>query len=137
MMRVCTVAGAAILGWQCLMIAFAATPPARTSHELSVAVRPYVHPGTALYSVGQFRETLLPYLQRTLIVVDYQGELEFGMHAEPGHNAATEDQFVQQWTNSSDAIAFIAPSQWPRYQKSGLPGRVIAADSETIAVSRR
>jgi len=103
---------------------------------LVAAVRPYVHPGTALYSVGQFRETLLPYLQRTLTVVDYEGELEFGMHAEPGHNAATEEQFVQQWTNGSDAIAFIASSQWPRYQKSGLPGRVIAADSETVALSR-
>jgi len=135
--RVWTVAGAAILGWQCLMVAYAATPPARTSRDLVAAVRPYVHPATALYSVGQFRETILPYLRRTLTVVDYEGELEFGMHAQPGHNAATEDQFVRQWTNSSDAIAFIAPSQWPRYQKSGLPGRVIAADSETVAVSRR
>jgi hypothetical protein len=135
--RVCTVAGAAILGWQCLMVAYAATPPARTSRDLAAAVRPYVHPETALYSVGQFRETLLPYLQRTLTVVDYEGELEFGLHAEPGHNAATEDQFIQQWMTSSDAIAFITPSQWPRLQQRGLAGHVIAADSETVAVSRR
>jgi hypothetical protein len=135
--RVCGVAGAAILGWQFLMVAYAATPPARTSRDLIAAVRPSVHPGTALYSVGQFRETILPYLQRTLTVVDYEGELEFGLRAQPGHNSATEGQFVQQWTDSSDAVAFIAPSQWPRYQKSGLPGRVIAADSETVAVSRR
>ena len=135
--RVCTVAAAAILGWQCLMVAYAATPPARTSRDLVAAVRPYVHPDTALYSVGQFRETLLPYLRRTLIVVDYEGELEFGMHAQPGHNSATDSEFIQQWTSSNDAIAFIAASQWPRYQHGGLPGHVIAADSETVAVSRR
>jgi 4-amino-4-deoxy-L-arabinose transferase-like glycosyltransferase len=135
--RACTVAAAAIVGWQCLMVAYAATPPARTSRDLVAAVRPYVHRMTTLYSVGQFRETILPYLQRMLIVVDYEGELEFGMHAEPGHNAATDEQFVKQWTSSRDAIAFIAPAAWRRYQQRGLPARVIAADSETVAVSRQ
>jgi hypothetical protein len=33
-------------------------------------------------------------------------------------------------------VAFFAPGEWAAYRRSGLPGRVIAADEKTIAVSR-
>jgi hypothetical protein len=132
-----TVVAGAIVGWQCLLAAWTVTPPPRSSSDLVAAVRPHVHPDTALYSVGQFRETIPPYLQRTLTIVDFKGELEFGLNAEPGRNAATVQQFIQQWTASPDAIAFVAASQWPHYQQHGLPGRVIAADRDTVVVSRR
>jgi len=127
--KVCVVAAAAILGWQSLMLAYAATPPLNTSRDLIATVRPYIHPGTTLYSVGQLRETILPYLQRTYIMVDHEGELEFGLHAEPGHQSLTFEQFLQQWNASTDAIAFVSPQLWPRYQQRGLSGRVIASDA--------
>src|SRR6184192_711184 len=63
---------AAILGWQCLMCAYSATPPARSARELLRAARPYIGAATPLYSVGQYRETVSPYLARTLQLVDYE-----------------------------------------------------------------
>ncbi len=131
------VAGSAIFGWQFLLTAYTATPPARSARDLVAAIRPYVHPETALYSVGQFRETISPYLKRTLKVVGYAGELKFGLDAEPGRNAEPNEEFIQHWTRSTDALAFIEPSQWPRYQQRDFPGHVIAADSETVVVSRQ
>ncbi len=76
-------------------------------------------------------------MRRTLPLVDYAGELQFGLNAEPGRNALSAAEFMQRWTASADAIAFVDPSQWPHYQQRGLPGRVIANDGETVAVSRR
>ena len=130
------IAAAAAFAWQSFVTALGIVPPARSARDLVAAVKPYVHPLTALYSVGQYRETISPYLQRTLTVVGFEGELEFGLHAEPGKQMATPEDFVTRWDASSDAVAFFGPKVWDTYRHRGLPGRVIAADKYTIAVSR-
>jgi hypothetical protein len=129
-------AAASVLAWQCFLTAFAVGPQARTAKNLVAAAKPYVHPQTTLYSVGQYRETISPYLQRTLTLVGYEGELQFGLRAEPGKQMATPADFVSRWNSSSDAVAFFGPGMWDLYRRKGLPGRVIAADHDTIAVSR-
>jgi hypothetical protein len=49
---------------------------------------------------------------------------------------ATPADFVTRWDSSTDAVAFFGPRVWADYRQHGLPGRVIAADNYTIAVSR-
>jgi 4-amino-4-deoxy-L-arabinose transferase-like glycosyltransferase len=130
------IAVAVTLAWQCFLAAYAAIPPLRTARDLVAAAQPYIHPQTALYSVGQYRETLSPYLERTLTVVQFRGELEFGLHAEPGRQEASASEFVTRWNASTEAVAFFDPRLWDEYRHKGLPGRVIAADHYTVAVSR-
>jgi 4-amino-4-deoxy-L-arabinose transferase-like glycosyltransferase len=130
------IAAAVTLAWQCFLAAYAAIPPLRTARDLVAAAKPYIHPQTALYSVGQYRETISPYLQRTLTVVQFRGELEFGLHAEPGLQDASAAEFETRWNASRDAVAFFGPQLWDEYRHKGLPGRVIAADHYTVAVSR-
>ncbi|MGH8299301.1 MAG: phospholipid carrier-dependent glycosyltransferase [Steroidobacteraceae bacterium] len=125
-----------IFAWQALLCEYTVIPPSRSAYELVQAVAADVHAGTALYSVGEYRQTIPPYLGRTLTLVSYRGELDFGEASEPGRQTATPAQFVQQWKASRDAIAFFAPSVWDHYRQQGLPGRVIAQDSFTVAVSR-
>jgi 4-amino-4-deoxy-L-arabinose transferase-like glycosyltransferase len=127
---------AAILAWQCLLCEYAVIPPSRSARDLVAAVRPYVGPQTRLYSVGQYRESISPYLARTLTLVAYAGELEFGLQAEPGRQSATPEEFTARWDASRDAVAFFDPGMWDEWRRRGLPGRVIAADSYTVAVSR-
>jgi 4-amino-4-deoxy-L-arabinose transferase-like glycosyltransferase len=129
-------AAAAALAWQAFMMALGAVPPEHSARDLVAAVKPHVHPETALYSVGQYRETISPYLERTLTVVEFEGELEFGLRAQPGKQMATPADFVTRWGSSTDAIAFFGPKAWDAYRQRGLPGRVIAADNHTVAVSR-
>jgi 4-amino-4-deoxy-L-arabinose transferase-like glycosyltransferase len=129
-------AAAGAFAWQCFLSAVAAVPPARSARDLVATVKPYVHPQTALYSVGQYRETISPYLQRTLTVVQFEGELQFGLQAEPGKQAASPAEFVNRWGASTDAVAFFGPKLWESYRRQGLPGRVIAADNFTVVVSR-
>jgi 4-amino-4-deoxy-L-arabinose transferase-like glycosyltransferase len=124
--------------WQALLCEYTVIPPSRSAYALVQAVAPKVNPGTALYSVGEYRQTIPPYLGRTLTLVDFQGtgELDFGEASEPGRQTATSEEFVRQWDASHDAIAFFDPRVWDHYRQQGLPGRVIAQDSSTIAVSR-
>ncbi len=127
---------AAILAWQFLLSAYAAIPPARSARDLVAAARPSVGPQTALYSVGQYRETVSPYLGRTLTLVDYGGELAFGLQSEPGRNDLSVEAFRARWGASRDAVAFFDPGIWDSWRRLGFPGRVIAADNYTVAVSR-
>jgi hypothetical protein len=131
----CAATLAGILGWQFLMNAFAAVAPVHTSRELVEIVRPLVRPDTALYSIGQYRETLSPYLGRTLQLVAFKGELEFGLNEEPAKDM-TMEQFVAQWDAAGNAVAFFDPGLWDQWRRQGLPGRVIAADHHTVIVSR-
>jgi 4-amino-4-deoxy-L-arabinose transferase-like glycosyltransferase len=127
---------AAILAWQCLLCAYAVIPPARSARDLVAAARASVGPHTALYSVGQYRETVSPYLGRTLTLVDYEGELAFGLRAEPGREDLSIPAFRARWGASRDAVAFFDPGIWDSWRREGFPGRVIAADNYTVAVSR-
>jgi 4-amino-4-deoxy-L-arabinose transferase-like glycosyltransferase len=129
-------AAAGALAWQGLLCAYAVMPPVRSARDLVVAAKPYIHPQTTLFSVGQYRETLSPYLERTLIIVGFEGELQFGLSAEPGKQCASPEEFSRRWRSSTDAVAFFDPHVWARYRREGLPGRVVAADSYTVAVSR-
>jgi 4-amino-4-deoxy-L-arabinose transferase-like glycosyltransferase len=133
--RVLVSAAGAILAWQSLLSEFTAIPPARSARDLVAAVRPYISAGTPLYSVGQYRETISPYLGRTLQLVAFEGELHFGLSEEPRARMSLEE-FTARWSTGGAAVAFFDPGVWDASRRRGLPGRVLAADNYTVAVSR-
>jgi 4-amino-4-deoxy-L-arabinose transferase-like glycosyltransferase len=125
----------AILAWQFLLCEYSVVPPSRSGRDLAAAVTAYIHADTPLYSVGQYRETLAPYLGRTLQLAGYEGELQFGLNEEPARRLSTQ-QFAARWSAGGEAVAFFDPDLWEQWRRRGLPGRVIAADNYTVAVSR-
>jgi 4-amino-4-deoxy-L-arabinose transferase-like glycosyltransferase len=132
-MSVCV---ASVLGWQCLLAGYTAMPPVRSAREIANFAGAEIGPQTTLYSVGQYRPTLSVYLRRTLILVGFQGELEFGLQQEPDRQNASPDEFLVRWRRSADAVAFFAPQVYRNYRQLGLPGRVIVSDGTTVVVSR-
>jgi 4-amino-4-deoxy-L-arabinose transferase-like glycosyltransferase len=133
--RALVTAAGAILAWQGLLSEYTAIPPERSARELVAATRPFIGADTPLYSVGQYRETISPYLGRTLQLVGYEGELQFGLNEEPGARMSLE-AFAARWSAGGAAVAFFDPGIWDSWRRRGLPGQVLAADAYTIAVSR-
>jgi 4-amino-4-deoxy-L-arabinose transferase-like glycosyltransferase len=127
-------AATAILSWQCLISAYTELPE-RSSYKLVMSVKSSIGPQTELFSIGQYRETLSPYLQRTLTLVDFEGELAFGISQEP-QKALSSAAFLSHWKATTNAVAFIAPGIFDEWQKRGLQGRVIGGDNQTLVVSR-
>jgi 4-amino-4-deoxy-L-arabinose transferase-like glycosyltransferase len=128
---------ASFLAWQSLMMSYGERQSTRSAKPLVAAVRDHVHPGTALYSVGQYRQSASLYLARELRVVGYEGEIEFGLNpTEPAH-PTTLPEFESEWTHAFDAIAFVQPEAFAKLRASGLPGQVLAADSHSIVLSRQ
>jgi hypothetical protein len=127
-------AASAILGWQCLLSAYTELPE-RSSRKLVMTVKPLIGPQTELFSIGQYRETLSAYLQRTLTPVQFEGELEFGISQEPAR-ALNAEAFLARWNASTNAVVFIPPAILDTWRSRGLQGRVIGGDDQTLVVSR-
>ena len=124
----------AMLGWQCLLSAFAELP-SRSASALVASVRHEIHPQTELFSVGQYRETISPYLGRTLTLVDFEGELAFGLSLNSS-GALSDAEFLARWNAAHDAVAFVSPRLLESWRQRGLAGRVIGADHDTVVLSR-
>ena len=122
------------LAWQGALCAFAALP-GRSARQLLLPIQSLIHPETQLFTIGQYRETLSPYLKRTLTPVDFQGELEFGLREEP-HKGLSGEQFLARWNTATDAVAFLDPRMLPAWRERGLSGRIISTDGNTVVVSR-
>ena len=97
---------AGVLAWQFLLCEYGAIPPARSARELADSVRSLITPQTPLYSVGQYRQTLAPYLGRTLQLAGFEGELQFGLTEQPELRMSVE-QFAARWSAGGDAVAFF------------------------------
>jgi 4-amino-4-deoxy-L-arabinose transferase-like glycosyltransferase len=127
----------AAVGWLGLMMAYAAAPPLRTASLLVRQVRDRIGPGTVLYSVGQYRQTLPPYLGRTLRIAAYEGEFEAGADPATAPRILTLETFEQAWAHESDAVAFLSLQAYAELTARGLIGRVIATDERSVVIERK
>ena len=129
-------AAGAVLAFQALILSYSALPPLRTSKGLVAAVRPHIGPKTQLFTVDQYRQSIPPYLGRTLRVVVFRGELAFGLEQEGHGFIPTLSGFMEEWQIAKDAIAFLDPPAFEALRSRGVPMRTLAEDGRTIAVSR-
>ena len=90
-------------------------------------LRHQIGPTTALYSVGQYRQTVPPYLGRTLRVAHYDGELAFGLSRTTLPVLSTLACSRRRGTRESDAVAFVSLPDYAQLAVDGIPGRVIGA----------
>jgi 4-amino-4-deoxy-L-arabinose transferase-like glycosyltransferase len=126
-----------VLGIQALMMAYSYFPPPRNSKALVAAVRPSVGADTQLFSVEQYRQGVAPYLGRTLRLVASRGELTFGIEQEPAKFIPTVEQFIEQWTAATNAVAFIEPATFEQLRARQVPMRLLARDGRSVAVARK
>ena len=71
-----------------------------------------------------------------MTVVQFQGELEFGLSEEPSR-AVTNEAFLAHWSRATNAVVFIAPGILEEWRSRGMQGKVIAGDNQTLVVSRQ
>jgi 4-amino-4-deoxy-L-arabinose transferase-like glycosyltransferase len=129
-------AAGVVLAFQALMMSYSALPPVRTSKGLVAAVRVHIGPETQLFTVEQYRQSIPPYLGRTLRVVAFRGELAFGLDQEGHGFIPTLSGFMQEWKSAKDSIAFMDPPAFEFLRSHGVPMRLLAEDGRTVAVSR-
>ncbi len=92
--------------------------------------------GTPLFSVQTYDQTLPFYLGRTMTLVDYRGELAYGIEHAPQLAIDSLAEFEQRWRELPAAAAVLPTATYQELANRGLPMRVLGQDRRRVAVSR-
>jgi len=89
---------------------------------------------TNFYSVRILDHTVPFYLGRTMTMVEFPDELEFGVKQEPELWLPTLDAFIERWKEDQTAYALMVPEQYVALQKLNVPMQEVGRDSRRVIV---
>ncbi len=123
-----------------LMRAAAVLAPMYSGYGLAAAIRAE-DPGVAgdgipIYSVRTYDQTVPFYLGRTVRLVAYRGELDYGLSRHPEAGIASVDEFLKQWSLQPRAFAVMEISMFKELKSRGVPMRELARDVHRVVVAR-
>lgn len=86
------------------------------------------------YSVRLLDHTVPFYLGRTMIMVEFPDELEFGVNQEPDLWLPTLDAFIARWKEDQTAYALMVPEQFDALKAQNFPMQEVDRDSRRVIV---
>jgi 4-amino-4-deoxy-L-arabinose transferase-like glycosyltransferase len=90
-----------------------------------------------LYSVGTYDQSLPFYSQRTVKLVAYRGELDYGLRHDPSADIPSVTEFIGQWRALTEGYAVMETSMYDDLKSRGIPMREIARNIRRVLVARR
>jgi len=94
---------------------------------------------TPIYAVGRYEQALPFYLQRTVILVEFPDEMQFGLQQQPELWIPKREDFVAKWQAHQQAgepaVAIMRDDVYDDLNKAGVAMRVIAQDPKRIIVA--
>jgi 4-amino-4-deoxy-L-arabinose transferase-like glycosyltransferase len=119
-----------------LMRAAAAVAPVYSGVTLARAL-PEVPQNIPVYSVETYDQTLPFYWRRTVELVAYRGELDYGLRYDPQAELPSLEQFTARWSAASSAYAVMEKKTFGELAAQGVPMRELARDANRVLVARR
>jgi hypothetical protein len=110
--------------------------PAYSQKSLADQVAASSTPELPFYSIQDYPQSLPFYLGRTLTLVAYEGELEFGIGQEPDKWIPNLKLFAAQWRADKQALAVMPADAYDALVQEGLPMTVIGRDPQHVAVRK-
>lgn len=115
--------------------------PAASTYHLVEKIRPYLkvagtNPPIPIYSISIYDQTFPFYLGRNVTLVEYTGELSFGVDQEPANFIKTYDVFEKQWRAAPQALAIMHPGTLLYFQRYNVPHVIVARDTRRVVVRK-
>lgn len=131
----------ALLGVQMVSWGYQSISELRSSRVMAEAIQSYLDDKNGngiveIYDVNRYDQSLPYYLGRTINLVGFTGELEFGINQEQQKWLTAED-FMPLWLNSEQAISVLNQTTYNQWQQQKIPMHLIYENSRYIAVARR
>ena len=120
---------AALVSAQMILTGHNALAPSMSGYAMAQQVKPYLKPGIPFYSVGTYDQTLDFYLDRTVTLVQFRDELDFGLQLEPQLGIDTVAQWLEIWRGQPYALALIGNDLYEQLSTAGFPMTRIAQDT--------
>lgn len=110
----------------------------QSAWHVAQEIKPLLGAGTPFYSLGMHDQTLPFYLGRTVTLVDYRDEFDFGLRQEPEKSLPTLADFRQRWAADADAFAIMRPGLHQQLASdAALDFEVVARDPRRVIVRKR
>ncbi len=110
--------------------------PVYSGRSLARQISPYNKPDIPIYSINDYQQSLPFYLNRTLTLVAYKGELAFGISRDPQKWVPDIDSFIYLWQKDPQALAVMPTATYQELENKGVPMQIIGRDPERIAVKK-
>jgi 4-amino-4-deoxy-L-arabinose transferase-like glycosyltransferase len=121
---------------QLVMTGHQALSPSYSTAQVAGLIKPLLGPDTPFYSVRTYEHTLPFYIKRTVTLVDYRDELDFGLRQQPELQIPTVEEFESRWRSDRKALAIMGPDVYLELTQDGLPMRLLAEDSRRVIVAK-
>jgi 4-amino-4-deoxy-L-arabinose transferase-like glycosyltransferase len=92
--------------------------------------------GVPIFAVQSYQQSLLFYLRRPVILVDYRDEFDFGLTQDPQRGIATLQQFAQAWLPLERGFAIMPPATLDKLTALRVPMREIERFPDRVLVRR-
>jgi 4-amino-4-deoxy-L-arabinose transferase-like glycosyltransferase len=109
--------------------------PIYSGIDLAAAL-PAADRAAPIYSVRTYDQSLTFYLRRTVMLVGYRGELEYGLRKAPDREI-TEDEFLTAWNLQSKAYAVMDQRTFNTFKERGVPMRTVGQTVSQVMVARK
>jgi 4-amino-4-deoxy-L-arabinose transferase-like glycosyltransferase len=123
------------LAWLLLIRAAASVAPVYSGAALAAAL-PAADRAAPIYSVGTYDQSLTFYLRRTVTLVAYRGELDYGLRKAPAAEIADVAEFLRRWSPPAQAFAVMEKTMFNDLKQRGVPMRPVAATANRVLVAR-
>jgi 4-amino-4-deoxy-L-arabinose transferase-like glycosyltransferase len=124
------------LAWLLLIRAAALAAPLYSGIALAGALTGH-DLGAPIYSVGTYDQTLTFYSRRTVTLVAYRGELDYGLRKAPGAEIADVAEFLRRWSSPTQAFAVMEKNMFDDLKGRGVPMRLVAENAKRVLVARQ
>lgn len=110
--------------------------PAASTYHLVEKIRPQLRPDAPFYSISIYDQTLPYYIGRNVTLVEYTGELSFGVEQEPGNFMKTYGEFEKRWATDKFAMAIMHPGTLVYFERHKVPHVIVARDTRRVIVRK-
>jgi ABC-type transport system involved in multi-copper enzyme maturation permease subunit len=90
-----------------------------------------------IFAVQSYQQSLVFYLRRPVVLVDYRDEFDLGLTQDPERGIATLEQFAEVWRHLTQGFAVMPPPTRDRLSALGIPIHEIGRFPDRVIISRR
>jgi 4-amino-4-deoxy-L-arabinose transferase-like glycosyltransferase len=124
----------ALLAAQLMVLGFQSLAASRSSHDLARAIHANVPPGTEVFALASYPQSLAFYLKQPLTLVIVTDEMKMGIQQEPQRWIGSEQAFLDRWAAADQAVAVFRAHDLEKYRPLLEPLRIIYSSPRRTAV---
>jgi len=123
-----------LIAFQLVLTGHEALSPSMSAYHIAQQIKPHLRPGMPVYSVNGYDQTLDFYIGRTVTLVQFRDELDFGLKQEPQLAIDTVGEWMRIWPQQKYALALLDKEMYTRLAAANFPMQLVANDARRYVI---